>query len=142
MYNLWRGFGVRARPGKWDLFKNHIFEVIADKDPAVHRYIMAWMAHLIQHPGGPRPGTSIVLRGKQGTGKGIFVNHFGKLLGPHYLQVFHQSQITGKFNVHLKDALLVNADEAFWAGDKKAEGVIKGLITEPMIPIEPKGKDV
>ena len=142
MYNLWRGFGVRPRPGKWDLFRNHIFEVVSSEDPEVDRYIVAWMAHLVQKPGGPRPGTSIVLVGKQGTGKGIFVNHFGKLFGPHYLQVFNQIQITGRFNTHLKDALLVNADEAFWAGDKRAEGVIKGLITEPMIPIEPKGKDI
>jgi hypothetical protein len=31
------------------------------------------------------------------------------------------------------------ADEAFWPGDKSAEGVLKGLITEPTRMIEPKG---
>jgi hypothetical protein len=142
MYNLWRGFGVRPRPGNWELFKKHIFNVIANRNEEVYSYILAWMAHLVQHPGGPRPGTAIVLRGKQGTGKGVFANNFGKLFGPHYIQVFTQRQITGRFNTHLKDALLVNADEAMWAGDKKAEGVIKGLITEERLPVEPKGKDI
>jgi len=38
--------------------------------------------------------------------------------------------------------LVVYADEAFWAGDKKAEGVLKSMITEDTIQIEMKGKDV
>ena len=46
------------------------------------------------------------------------------------------------FNSHFKDKLIVSADEAFWAGDKKAEGVLKSLITEDTIQIEMKGKDV
>ena len=33
------------------------------------------------------------------------------------------------------------ADEAYWAGDKKAESVLKGLITEPTLLIEQKGID-
>jgi hypothetical protein len=35
--------------------------------------------------------------------------------------------------------LVVYADEAFWAGDKKAEGVLKAMITEDTIQIEMKG---
>ena len=41
----------------------------------------------------------------------------------------------------LQDKLLVFADEAFWAGDKQAEGVLKGMVTEEMNVIEHKGKD-
>ena len=33
-------------------------------------------------------------------------------------------------------------DEGFWAGDKRGEGVLKQLITEPQLPIEKKGYDV
>jgi phage/plasmid-associated DNA primase len=99
------------------------------------------MARLIQDPGGKRPGTALVLRGKQGTGKGFFVNTFGKVFGNHFIQITNQTQLTGKFNNHLKDKLLVFVDEGFWAGDKSAEGVLKGLITEDRIIVEPKGKD-
>ena len=42
----------------------------------------------------------------------------------------------------MRDKLVVYADEAFWAGDKKAEGVLKAMITEDTIQIEMKGKDV
>jgi hypothetical protein len=33
------------------------------------------------------------------------------------------------------------ADEAFWAGDKQGESVLKGMLTEPTLMIEQKGVD-
>jgi phage/plasmid-associated DNA primase len=100
------------------------------------------MARIVQDPGGPRPGTAVVLRGKQGTGKGVFVTNFGALFGQHFLHLSDQRHFTGRFNSHLKDALLVFIDEGYWAGDKAAEGSIKRMITEDTITIEPKGKDI
>ena len=99
------------------------------------------MADAVQNPD-KRPGTSIALRGRQGTGKGVFVGQFGALFGDHFVHVQSAGHITGKFNAHLMNALIVFADEAFWAGDKAAEGVLKGMVTEDTVSIEPKGKDV
>jgi hypothetical protein len=141
-YNLWNGLAYTPKKGDWSLFQDHIFEVIADKNGRIFIWILAWLARILQDPGGERPGTALVLRGKQGTGKGLFVDFFGKLLGKHYIQVAQASQVTGRFNSHMKDALLVFVDEGFWAGDKQAEGVIKNLITEPNLTVEQKGKDI
>ena len=91
---------------------------------------------------GELPGTAIVLRGLQGTGKGVFIDHFGKLFGYHYMTVYRMEQITGRFNGHLKNVLLIHANEAIWGGDKVGEGVLKGLITDPVTPIEYKGKEI
>jgi len=141
-YNLWRGLAVKPVPGDWSLFKGHIHSVIASGDEEISRYVLAWLARIVQDPGGERPGTSIVLRGKQGTGKGVFVNIFGKLLGSHFIQIAQAGQITGRFNHQLKDVVLAFVDEGFWAGDKQAEGALKNMITEPTINIEQKGKDI
>jgi hypothetical protein len=141
-YNLWKGFTVEPKKGDWSLFKNHILEIIAGGKTSIFQWILAWLARIVQDPGGERPGTAIVLRGKQGTGKGIFVNIFGKILGKHFLPIAQSSQVTGRFNHHFKDVLLAFVDEGFWAGDKQAEGVIKNLITEPFITVEQKGKDI
>jgi hypothetical protein len=46
--------------------------------------------------------------------------------------------LTGNFNAHLRDACLVFADEAFYAGDKQHEGQLKSLVTEPTLMIEAK----
>ena len=59
------GFGAEPRPGDWSLFDRHIAQNIANGDEEVAQYILNWIAHLFQYPGGRRPGTAIVLRGKQ-----------------------------------------------------------------------------
>lgn len=140
-YNLWQGFPITPKPGKWDLLQEHIHDNICRKDQGLYRYLMAWMAQTIQLPW-ERPGTAIVLRGKQGTGKGILCSQFGALFGPHFTHVTNPRHLVGNFNAHLKHALLVFADEAYWAGDKASEGVLKALITEKTLPVEYKGKDV
>jgi len=58
------------------------------------------------------------------------------------MQVSSARHITGNFNAHLQDCVVLFADEAFWAGDKQSEGTLKTLITEDIIPIERKGLDV
>lgn len=42
----------------------------------------------------------------------------------------------------LRDCIALFADEAFWAGDRAGESVLKMLVTEPVIPIEGKGRDL
>ena len=49
--------------------------------------------------------------------------------------------MAGRFNAHLRDACFLFADEAYWPGDKAAEGTLKRLITEPTLFIEAKHRD-
>jgi hypothetical protein len=137
-YNLWRGFAFVPKFGKWNLFRDHIENNIAGKHT---EWVLKWMARIIQDPGGQRPGTAIVLRGKQGTGKGIFANSFGRLLGIHYTIVSDLEHVTGRFNKDLAHTILLHVDEATWGGDKRAAGKLKNLITEPRRRVEAKGVD-
>ena len=72
----------------------------------------------------------------------VMVNVFSRLFGPYTIEVSQSSHLVGNFNAHLQNKLLVYADEAFWAGDKRAEGALKAIITEDKIAIEMKGIDV
>jgi hypothetical protein len=141
-YNLYRGMATEPRPGNWSLFSQHIFDVIANKNQEVYNYVIYWLAHMFQSPGRERPGTALVLQGGQGAGKGkAFADQIGRIWGYHYLHITNQQQITGRFNNHLKDCIFCFIDEGVWAGDKAAEGVLKGMITENYITVEPKGRD-
>lgn len=140
-YNLWRGYAVEPVPGDWSLLNRHIFNDLCGKDPVLFNYLMAWCADAVQNPGGDRPGVTVVMRGPKGTGKGLFATSMGKIFGSHFLHLASNHHLTGRFNAHLKDALWVFADEAFWAGDKSSEGLLKQMITEKTFTIEPKGKD-
>ena len=140
-YNLFRGFAYQPIKGDWSLFKDHIRENICNNDMFYYDWLMAWLARIVQDPGGKKPGTCVVLRGERGTGKGVFVEIFGKIFGHHFLQVTNSGQITGRFNSHLKDCILLFIDEAWFAGSKSTEGVFKGLITSDRHMVELKGKD-
>jgi len=143
-YNLWRGFPIKIhkeRKGECYLYYRHISEVIAKDEDDIYEYLMNWMADAVQNRS-KRPGVTLVLRGGQGTGKGTMVNIFGKLFGQHFLPVSDAKHIVGAFNAHLKDCLILFADEAFYAGDKKHESILKNIITEDTRAVEFKGKDV
>ena len=140
-YNMWRGFAIQPEPGDWSLLQEHILENLCSGNAKHYDYLLAWMARICQDPGGPRPGVAIVMRGCEGTGKGILANNFGEIFGPHFVPIHNQTQLTGRFTEHLKSALVIFLDEAMWGGDKNAEGVLKGIITEEKRTVEPKGKD-
>jgi len=138
--NLWRGFGVTAAPGDWSLLRKHILEVMAGGNQEYHAYIIRWMAWAVQNPDKPA-GVTPVFKGGEGTGKETLARAMVKLFGLHGLQILSQQHFTGKFNAQLHQCCLLFADEAFYAGDKKSEGVLKGLITEPTFLVERKTID-
>lgn len=137
VYNLFKGFAVEPVEGDCGLYLNHIKEVICNGESILYDYVIKWMAHAIQKPE-ELPGVALVLRGKQGTGKGQFVSYFGKLFGGHYKHLISMEHFLGRFSGHLKDALLMFADEVVWGGNKKDEGFLKGMITEKKRIIEEK----
>jgi hypothetical protein len=99
------------------------------------------MARTVQRPG-EQGHVAVVLRGGKGVGKSFLAKHFGKLFGRHFLHISNPSHLVGNFNSHLRDTCVLFADEAFVAGDKKHDSILKTLVTEDMLAIEGKGIDV
>lgn len=139
-FNLWRGFSIAPKPGRWDLFREHVFENLCQANQANYDYFIRWCARMYQEP--EKQGeTAPAIRGEEGAGKGIIIRTLGEPLGQHFIQISSQDHLVGKFNAHQRDAILMFVDEGYWAGNKQAEGSLKRLITEPTLFIEPKGKD-
>lgn len=141
VYNMWKGFACTARPGDCELYLRHLFDNICGGNQEHYEFLLGWMARVVQHPATTGECT-IVLRGGRGSGKGFFVKEFGKLFGRHFLQVANSNHLVGQFNSHLRDVVVLFADEAFFAGDKKHESVLKTIVTEDTLPIEAKGVDL
>jgi hypothetical protein len=141
-YNLWRGYGVTAIPGEMhESFLHHLRFNVCQRIDEHYSYLLGWMARVVQKPN-EAGEVAIVLRGGKGVGKSFFAKHFGKLFGRHYLEVSNSSQLVGNFNAHLRDTILLFADEAFYANDKKHASILKTLITSDTLTVEAKGLDV
>jgi hypothetical protein len=140
-YNLWQGFACDAIPGDCSLFLEHVKKNLCQDNEEYNTYLVSWMARAVQHPDCTGE-VAVVLRGEMGTGKSIFAKHFGSLFGRHFLQVSDPKHLVGSFNSHLRDTVVLFGDEAFFAGDKKHESVLKALVTEAHLTIEAKGVDI
>jgi len=139
-YNLWRGFGVREEPGDWSLIRAHVADVLAAGDNPLADYIIRWTAWKLQNPGAV-PRVALAFRGEEGIGKGFWNNGLVTIFGHHGLRVHNMSGVSGRFNAHMRHLCFLFADEVSVV-DEEQEGALKGIITEPELPIEGKGKDI
>jgi len=141
VFNLWQGFAVEPRKGSWANLQAHLLDVICNNDQRHADYVLDWMADAVQHPA-KQGEVAIVMRGDEGSGKGILARTFKRLFGQHGFHISNARHLIGNFNAHLRDVVFLFADEAFYAGDRAHVGVLKALITEPYLTIEGKNMNV
>ena len=127
-------------PKRYAIFRDHLLTNVCAGDEERFKWLFGFFAHIAQRPR-ERIGVALVFRGKMGSGKTKIGEVFGACYPRHYFLVDDPRYVTGQFNAHMASCLLLQADEAVWAGDKAAEGRLKGLITAPIQQIEAKGID-
>jgi hypothetical protein len=138
--NLWRGWAFEPKRGDWSKLREHIKVVVCSGNDELFVYLINWLAYAVQHPD-QRAEAVVVMKGKRGAGKGTVGNTMKKLFGQHALQISSGQHLVGRFNGHLRDTVLLFADEAFWPGDKAGEGTLKRIVTEDTLMIESKYRD-
>lgn len=137
-FNLWRGLAITPEPHPWPLLHRLIHESLAAGNAEYADYILRWLAFAVQHPERPAE-VALVFRGSRGVGKSTLGHVMRRMFGQHGMSVTHPQHLHGQFNDHLLDCVLLFADEAVAPGEKKAEQMIKVMITDPTLLIEPKG---
>lgn len=145
-FNVWRGFAVGPPSGlpsqaaldSLEYFLEHIRENVCDGDLELTRWVLGFFAHMIQFPQ-KKPRVALALRGRKGVGKNVITTCLSRILGTHYHLASNRRYLSGNFNSHLENALLLVLDEAYWSGDKAAEGILKDLVTGNTHFIERKG---
>ena len=120
---------------------NHI-KILCNNDEVVSEYFIKWIAHLIQYPANKSICPTLI--SKQGAGKGTLLRLLNIIMGESKIYQTHNASrdVWGNFNSKMMNAFVVNLDELSKKETLEAEGRIKGLITEPNIDINMKGKNV
>lgn len=138
--NLWKGWSVEPKKGDWSMLQELLLKVLCEGSDELYGYVMDWAADMVQRPWRPA-GVALCFQGEKGTGKGTFGRAMTSLAGTHGLHITSPEHLTGRFNSHLRDVVLLFADEAINPYNKEHESRFKGLITEPTLVYEQKGKD-
>ena len=126
--NLWQGWPIKPIKGDVQIFLDYAYDVSFNRDDTNYGWGIAWSAQIYQEPHIVK-GTALVHRGKEGTGKSFYAETLGMLTGKYYVPITDLDQIFGPFNAHIEYAMLTHFEEAFWAGDRRAEGRLRDHIT-------------
>jgi hypothetical protein len=141
-FNLFKGFPIKPEITHKDtsILWNHI-DYLTSESPQATEWVKDWIADIFQNPN-KKPGTFLIFRGGQGTGKGLFFDVLMKrLLGDATLST-PNSVISNRFNGAIRGKLLINLNEGSWDSSRSDVGKIKSFITDPQVEIELKGKEV
>ena len=134
--DLFTGNAWAAAPGDCKTILQHIHDVLCGGDMEGTRYVLDWLARMVQQPEALAE-TVLVFRAGQGIGKGTVTNIFRRYFGVHGLEITNDKELLG-FNDHLATSVFISLNEAVWGGNKQAEGKFKSLITEREITVERK----
>jgi len=144
-YNQWRGFeyspaniDMKAAKKGCDKYLRHIRDVVCGGNVSDYKWIMNYFAQMVQTPW-KKPETAIVITGRKGAGKSLTFDVMGHLAKDYYILTADKRMMLGNFNSHMENVIVFQFEEAFWAGDKAAEGKLKLLISGNHHIIERKG---
>ena len=136
-FNTFRGFPYEPEMGDGHLiFLEHIRWLIGND---CSEYVLDWLAHLIQRPQ-EKPGTIIIVKGDQGTGKSFIGKMMCELVGHDNSVTITPKRFTSNFNDYLYGRIFVNIDEFYQVqhmNEKTAEE-FRSLITEGDVQLEKK----
>lgn len=145
VYNLWRPFrgdelikNYTPVPDAIDKFKTHFLK-LCDNNEDVSSYFIKWVAQLIQFPA---IKTNVpIFTGGQGCGKGTAMTLIKKLIGEDkYFKTSNpERDVWGTFNSLMANSFFIQINELEKKQMMKSLGIIKELITDSELTINPKG---
>ena len=128
-FNRWPGFATKPKKGNCWLFLRFVKDIICAGNKKHYRWLLAWLAQIVQHPEF-KPGTAVVLIGKKGAGKSFFGKKIRKLFGEEIcFKTPKRDDLFGNWSDHLENKILVQLEEAIWAGNKQEMSELNELIT-------------
>lgn len=138
LINTYRAPEPKRIKGDATRFLNHLAKLYPNERD--QRIILAWMAMVIQRPG-KKIGWSIVLQTVEGAGKGVIEVILRHAVSNRYFHTTNARDIDNKFNAQLEDKRVVLIDEVMLEKRRDLLEVMKPVITNPRIEIQPKGID-
>ena len=141
-FNLFEGFRfpyvkVSTPSASIQPWIDHILNVVCSGNKDQAKVLTQWMAHMLQKP--TEKAFAVILYGRQGTGKSILYDFFTRCIGRDLgLQLSKLDDLTQSHNSHIRGKIIVNCNECTNQPAIKDVNILKGMITETELIINPK----
>lgn len=145
IYNLFTGYSPKIKSNYTKENSDKILKYFHELGTALcgdnenhYNFLIKFLAHMIQKPN-EKIGLAFIIKGKQGTGKNVFLNAIGNIIGKeHYITSSNPKDFFGDYAEGFYHKLLVNMNECEGKDTFDFEGKMKSFITEETITINPK----
>lgn len=146
--NTWSGWEIPPQEEPVDIteidwFIDYMKRVVCQNDLDLYEWVLMWIADIFQNPA-EKPGTALVLVGKQGAGKSLLMeNIIRPIIGnAHSAKAGTLEKLTSKFNSHMGGKLFIQGEEVMNSNRRSDADALKDAITSRVRSVEIKGKDV
>lgn len=122
---------------------DHIKLVLANNQEERYKYILDWLAHIIQRPN-QKTTKLLIFKSLPGTGKNIFFNWFrSSIIGREYsTEISKLENITSKFNAAAEKKVFITLNEIKNINKRNDDSnELKNIIDGDIIQLEKKGQD-
>lgn len=145
IFNLFRGFNPLCN-GTFDITKRDkllkpFFDLgleLCGGNQKHFDFLLKYIADIFKNPNKKNP-IAFIIKGSQGTGKNVWLNVIGELLGKvHYITSSNPQDFFGDYAEGFYHKLLVNMNECEGKDTFDFEGRIKSFITEDKITLNRK----
>ena len=145
IFNMWKPFYIQTLKGEYvknqkalDGFINHI-DILCNHQKEATDYLIHWIGQMFKYPAEKTIFPTMIA--EEGAGRGTLIELLRKLMGEE--KVFETAtpsrDVWGSFNSLMTSAFFVNLNEMSIKETTGAEGIIKTLITDNAMTINPKG---
>lgn len=119
----------------------HHIRILCNHNEEVYNYVINWLAQFIQYP--QIKTTGIFFASTQGAGKDSLLHLIRRLIGRNRVyETTRVDDVFGRFNSVLVNCRLIALNEVDASDTTKYDGSMKMMITEEIIPIEVKSKEI
>ncbi|HEX7720146.1 MAG TPA: DUF5906 domain-containing protein, partial [Woeseiaceae bacterium] len=135
--NLFDGWPLKPDGSKTcERLVSHLYD-ICDEDDGLFRWVVAWLAYPLQHPGA-KMRTALIVHGPEGTGKSILFDVMREIYGD-YGRMATQLQLQSEYTDWLSKMMLCVAEEVVTRQElRHHKGLLKNLVTNPVVNINEK----
>jgi hypothetical protein len=134
--NEWKGFAVTAAAGNTKPFFRLLLRVLPNR--AARRYVLQWLAHLIQHPAVKMHVSLAFWSHEQGVGKNLLFECMTAIIGAAHSTVIGQAELGSAFNGWANRKVLVIGDEVSKSDRRQDTDKLKGLVTGTTVYVNEK----
>lgn len=134
---------LKEGEGTYDLFFQHIEQVVCNGNKEVADFVKKWIFHMIKYPNA-KNGVAIAMKGEPGTGKTTMYQILKGVFDSRFTTTINNAEdFSNRFNAKYASCYLVSLEEAVFAGTRRSGvwSVLKDVLTNNKIRLEKKGID-